>query len=338
MANNKMNFPCGGVFGLDDHFFVEDGVLHLKIGGGDGNLTPATDVVLGGVIVGDGLNFENNGRIKVDPIYLTKIEANDSNIKLNNTEILKVIKGDYIRNTTDNLIKLTKSDSGVVIDETKLETAIANVLKQTHNTLTGINGSDCHPMSSITDLAKVFSGEKEISNIKILGEEYDLKDFMNLVQATTGLNMIYVRKVGVNGDGSLFTPYGSLTDAISSLSVTKNTIHILECSTHAFPANANLTNLQAFVANLSETTGDINLVKNDSSFLVWKHTGNITVTGNNISIIVENELKGNLNVVGTNCSVFVNIWNNLTHTVSDETKIADGSKLGKYTYGYVARR
>lgn len=187
-------------------------------------------------------------------------------------------------------------------------------------------------INDVVGLPQVLNGTNLIDNIHLTTQTYDLNTFMSLAQIGTA-GILYVRSGGANGDGSLFTPYSNLSDAQNAISSANQHIDILDCNTHVMLSQTTplLSSLHGIKSTIS---GNIVLSKDSCYYHVANHDGNIDIEGNNITVIVDGEVKGDILCVGTNCKVFVNFFNDVTYNIVSGENLMDGSKIGDRTFGF----
>jgi len=159
---------------------------------------------------------------------------------------------------------------------------------------------------------------------------------MSLSQANTA-GILYVRSGGSNGDGSLFTPYTLLSDAQNALNTLNQSIDIMDCSTHIMTI-ANTSLLSSLHGLKATTSGNISLSKNNCFYHVANHESSIDIDGNDVIVVVDGEVKGDIICNGLRCKIFINFFDDTTYTIAGKDNIADGSKIGDRTFGFKAER
>ncbi|MEG1353708.1 MAG: hypothetical protein RR255_00300 [Bacilli bacterium] len=243
-------------------------------------------------------------------VLSNRITVIDMNTEVNNTELLNIIGGKYIKNTTPK-IKITKTSSGISIDAE-------------------IGTSD------VNGLERVFNGTTPITDLKLNGTTYTLKDFMALAQRNNPRN-IYVAEGGTNGTGDYMTPYSNLNLAFQALTDTRNRIMVQDFGDFSF-ITPNAQKLAFFSADNATVNGNITLFKPNSVYKVHNHIGDISITGSNITVIVTGTLTGHI-ITHPNMTPYVRI-NNFKNGGNQQPfaslGLSAGSVIGKYTIGLMA--
>lgn len=216
-------------------------------------------------------------------------------------------------------------------------------------------GEESMSKDQITNLVKTMATDGSLDDVRLKDSDYGLKQLHDILNYDNGV--IYVRKgnSGQTENGKWLTPYSTISLAKQALLPNRTQIEIADSSAYAEANIAWESPATKVCGKLADFTGNTTINSQDMSLYLSKHTGNITLNKRcaiyldalvgdltinaDKCVVFIKSMKGDIEIAGDNTVyIFVDAFDNSTCQIisKDAQRFLDGSKIGAYTYGYIA--